>query len=282
MADLSLESTALPEETTHCKSSSKVLALDDEVTSPTDVQRIVEKEREQFEAEVARLHEIYARQIDTLESIIQDKDVQIHQYQQTVGDQTCELANLREELAYLKSRDLRQADPKERNALLEAMCEVKLEQLYARVKPSIVRINLAIGRLVSMQEEGEVADAEVSASAGLAEVSFASSIQGNLHSEETPAESVLKSFLETAKQNSFRLHDTAFQLSRREISRSETVTDADPEEPISPLVEQKCEKCGKLWKKVEKLKVDIKKHKAFIETMKKGLETMLGAKRRRV
>lgn len=213
---------------------------------PEDCSRRQEEEstHQLVQSEVARLHQAYARQIDTLESIIQDKDMQLHQYQQTVSQQTCELANLREELVFLRSRDLR-LDP-ERSALLTALCDVKMDELFCRLKPSIVQVNLSIAKLVSIQQDPDL------------DMSFASAVE----EEETPESA--RSFLDTAKQDSSRLHETAFQLSRREMDKEET----------------HCTKCAKLRGKVEALCTDIRKHKAFIETLKKALESMVGSKSR--
>jgi hypothetical protein len=213
---------------------------------PEECSRRQEEEstRQLVQSEITRLHQAYARQIDTLESIIQDKDVQLYQYQQTVSQQTCELANLREELAFLRSRDLR-LDP-ERSALLTALCDVKLDELFCRLKPSIVQVNLSIAKLVSIQQDP-----------GL-DMSFASAVE----EEEVPESA--RSFLETAKQDSSRLQETAFQLSRREMNKEE----------------ERCGKCEKLKAKVEVLCSEIRKHKAFIETLKKALETMVGSKSR--
>lgn len=198
------------------------------------------------QSEITRLHQAYSRQIDTLESIIQDKDLQLYQYQQTVTQQTTELANLREELAFLRSKDQR-SNP-ERSALLSAMCEIKLDELFCRMKPSIVQVNLCIAKLVSLHQESEDLD-----------VSFASAVE----EEDTPESA--RSFLDTAKQDAARLHETGFQLSRREM-------DSDSH----------CTKCAQLRVKLDALNREIRKHKAFIETLKKTLESMLGSKTRRV
>ena len=216
------------------------------------------------EADLRQLHQQYTDQIDSLEAVIQEKEVQLHRYQLTAADQACEIASLNEELAYFKSREVGNADPASRAALVEALCALKVDRLYRKIRPSIVKINLEIGRLASncTRLSEDTAKAE----------DFCSLPSPFLFLSDPPQSP--EPYSRTTLIMAPDFQEEAFERCKKEL---EIRPMAQPcgDLPLSPSL---CPMCSAFNRQVEKLQGEIRKHKKFIGELKASIETLVGSK----
>lgn len=218
------------------------------------------------EADINQIHQQYMDQIDSLEAVIQDKEIQLHGYQQTIADQACQIASLNEELTYFKSRELGHADPASRSALIESLCSVKIEQLYRRIRPSIVKINLEIGRLGSscarLSEDTMKAEE-------LQFVTVPSPFTVMVEARKSP-----EPYGRTTLIMAPDFKDETFQRCKKELDMR-PISQPSGDAPLSPSI---CPMCAALNRQIDKLQSEIRKHKKFITELKSSMETLVVSK----
>jgi hypothetical protein len=256
MADCSFDSHS----TTPHSTPSASLYCEDNLTED------VRKRKPYSEADFTQLHQQYMDQIDSLEAVIQEKEIQLHRYQQTIADQACEIASLNEELTYFKSREVGNADPTSRAMLIESLCAVKIDRLYRKIRPSIVKINLEIGRLanncIRLSEDTAKAD-DFRLLPALSPFSFLS---------DPPASP--EPYSRTTLIMAPDFQEETFQRCKKELEMRPTAQPSG-DTPLSPIV---CPMCSAFNRQIEKLQGEIRKHKKFIGELKASIETLVGDK----
>lgn len=224
----------------------------------------VRKRKPYSEADFTQLHQQYMDQIDSLEAVIQEKEVQLHRYQQTIADQACEIASLNEELAYFKSREVGNADPTSRAMLIESLCAVKIDRLYRKIRPSIVKINLEIGRLANncLRLSEDTAKAE--------DFRLLPALPPFPFLAPASPEPYGRTTLIMAPD----FQEEAFQRCKKELE-IKPLAQPSGDTPLSPTV---CPMCSAFNRQIEKLQGEIRKHKKFIGELKASIETLVGDK----
>lgn len=208
------------------------------------------------------MHRRYTQQIDILENALEEKEKQLQRYREVVADQACQIASLKEEMLAWRGK----VGLEDKEGIVEAMCQVKVERMYRRVRPGIVKINLAVARLANVCERltEDTAKSE--------QLLLIPSFSPSVFLVETLRSTLMKPLADTKVhplRPSLSAEYTAFQRSKRELSPASKPCGDDP---LSPRL---CEQCMLLARRVDKLQSEVRRHKRFIAGMKGSIEGLV-------
>lgn len=213
------------------------------------------------EADLARLHRKYGEQIACLEGQLQLKEALVTRYRQRVADQETMIATLTEQLLNARCSPPPSWDGESRAALVESMCEARLDRFCRRLRPTIVKINLSVGRLSEACQR-------------LSEDTLRAELFLAIPSGPRPLDLIqdqdynLADTLEYSEPSVMMVHTPelfAFHRSRQEIVPLSPLSKPTGDQPLSP---QPCVYCEQMTLRVERLKQEVRKHRHFISGMK--------------